>query len=333
MKSREELPLVSVVMPMHNAGRYLRGAAESILKQTYTHLEFIIIDDGSTDDSTAIIRSLNDPRIILHSYKEKQGLSKALNKGFELAKGEFIARMDADDISLDNRIEQQVNYMLANPGVGILGTQIIAIGSKARLLPVTHKDITWHLFNACPFLHPSVMFRRSVVFEHRLFYDPSYDGAEDLELWVRAAQVTRLANLDKAYVKYRYHFGTHQAMIDTVGRLNTDVKGKHITRLLPGLPDQVKNSMALFMNRHVKHDRNLLWLQNGLGSFEAALLQYPDYTNELTREFNKCLWFHFSSDPGFYKEVKNFLKDHKWFRLSLKQQIWLMVKPLLKKAD
>ena len=329
MKSREELPLVSVVMPVHNAAKYLREAAESILKQTYTRLEFIIVDDGSTDESVSIIRSLNDPRIFLHSYKEKQGISKALNKGFELAKGELIARMDADDISLDNRLEQQVNYMMANPGVGILGTQIIAIGSKARSLPVTHKDITWHLFNACPFLHPSVMFRKSVVLDHRLFYDPLYDGAEDLELWVRAAQVTRLANLDKAYVKYRYHFGTHQAMIATVANLNTDIRLKHIDRLLPGLTHHTKNNLALFMNRHIKHDRTLLWLQNGLDSFETTLAQYPDHFNELAKEFNKCLWFHFSSDPGFYKEVKKLLKNHTWFRLSLKQQIWLMIKPLL----
>ncbi|MES2690509.1 MAG: glycosyltransferase [Bacteroidota bacterium] len=326
----QQLPLISVVMPMHNAGKYLREAAESILNQTYARLEFIIIDDGSTDDGVSIISSLNDPRIILYSYKQKQGLAKALNKGFELAKGEYIARMDADDICLKNRIEQQVKYMMANPDVGILGTQIIAIGSKARKLPVTHKAITWHLLNACPFLHPSVVFKRSTILEHRLFYDPRFDGAEDLELWVRASQVTGLANLDKAYVKYRYHFGTHRAMIAVVGRLNTEIKIKHLNQIMPALPGEVKNSLALFMNRHIKHERTLLWLEKGLASFETALAQYPSYVHELTNEFNKCLWFHFSSDPGLYKKVKKGLKDHQWFRLSLKQRLWLMLKPLLK---
>lgn len=329
--NKQELPLVSVVMPMHNAAKYLREAAQSILDQTYPNIEFVIIDDGSTDDSVSIIRSLNASCIKIHSYPEKQGLAKALNKGIELSSGEYIARMDADDISLNNRIEEQVKYMTENPDVGISGTQIIAIGNKARSLPVTHEEIKWYLLNACPFLHPSVIFKRSILLEHQLFYDPSYYGAEDLELWMRASHVTKLTNLDKAYVKYRYHFGMHQAMIDIVARLNTGIKINHLSWLLPALPDDVKSGLAVFMNRHIRQDRTVAWLEQGLALFKVSLDQYPEYVKELTGEFNRCLWFHFSSDPAFYKTSKGILKEHGWFRLSFKQQMWLFIKPLIKK--
>lgn len=331
MLNSKELPLVSVVMPVHNAGKYLREAMHSILTQTYTNLEFIIINDGSSDNSIDTISSFSDPRIILFSFPQKQGLSNALNKGFELSKGEYLARMDADDISLPHRLEKQIAYMQANPEVGILGTQIIAIGNKARWLPVTHKDITWHLLNACPFLHPSVVFRKSTVLEHQLLYNPEYYGAEDLELWVRASHVTQLANLKKGYVKYRYHFGMHQAMLDIVARLNTGIKLIHLNWLMPDLTDAEKKELALIMNRHITHERNPAWLEKGLIVFETVLKKYPQYANELVTEFNKCLWFHISSEPSLYKKNSSLLIQHPWFKLTVKQRAWLKIKPLLSK--
>lgn len=322
-------PLVSVVMPMHNAAKYVAAAIASILRQSYRNIELIIIDDASTDEGPAIAASFNSPQVKMHRFSEKQGLARALNKGFEMASGDYIARMDADDESLPHRIARQVEYMERNPDISISGTQIIAIGNKSRKLPLSHDEITWHMLNACPFLHPSVIFRKSDVIRYGLFYDPDFYGAEDLELWMRASHVTRLANLGKAYVKYRYHFGMHQAMLDVVARLNTTIKITHMDFLLPGLNEALKNDLAVLMNRHLPHERNVDWYRKLLAAFDAVLTQFPGNRAALEREFNKCLWFHLSSRPALYPQVLPLLEQRKWVRLSFKQKVWLKVKRLI----
>ncbi len=125
-------PKVTVLMPVYNAEKYLKTAIESILKQTFSDFELLIINDGSTDGSEEIIRSFNDKRIRLFNNEQNLGIIKTLNKGLNLAKGEYIIRMDADDISLPDRLELQVKYMEENPGIGISGTQARIFGDTKK---------------------------------------------------------------------------------------------------------------------------------------------------------------------------------------------------------
>ena len=201
-------PRVTVLMPVFNGARYLREAIESILNQTFTDFEFLIINDGSTDDSGAIISSYNDPRIIIVSQSENLGLISCLNRGLELAKGEYIVRMDADDFCLPGRIERQVSFMAEHPEVGICGVWYWEFGKGTGAVmrcPVEHDSIMCGtLFN--PVVgHPSVIFRTSCFRMNNLRYDPVYRHAEDYALWAQALKCCRFANLGEVLLLYRVH--------------------------------------------------------------------------------------------------------------------------------
>ena len=198
---------VTVLMPVYNGEKYLREAVDSILNQTYTNFDFLIINDGSTDNTLKILQSYNDNRIKIIDNKENLGLIQTLNKGLRLASGEFIARMDADDISLPVRLEKQINYLIKQNEVGVLGSQadiINDLGEKIDfyMVPNSHNMIAWMLLFGRSFIHPSVMFRRSAI-EEAEGYNASSLYMEDYELWISLVKKTRFANLSETLIKYR----------------------------------------------------------------------------------------------------------------------------------
>jgi glycosyltransferase involved in cell wall biosynthesis len=199
-------PRVSVVMSVHNDQNFIAEAITSILSQTFGDFEFIIIDDGSQDSSKAIIESFGDPRIRLISRPNK-GLTLSLNEGIEAARGEYIARQDADDISLPERFEQEVDYLDAHPAVGMVGTNYIIIDESGRYLDQTRsflhpRDLALAEPLSNQFGHGSVMFRRAVLEEVGL-YDPRLPKCEDYDLFCRLTHVTQLANVAQALYKWR----------------------------------------------------------------------------------------------------------------------------------
>lgn len=321
-------PLVSVVMPVRNGEAFIRKAIESILSQTYRNLEFIIIDDGSTDRTNQIIKQFNDSRIQLIEFETPKGIVDGLNIGLRKAKGDFIARMDADDISLPNRIEKQVAYMQHNPDVGVLGTQYKAINGRTRKLPLTHNEIKWHLLNASPFVHPSVMFRTQVVREHELYYDKAFEYAEDLELWVRAARVTQLSNLPEALIKYRFHQGTHKQNIIKVGELNTQVKIPHAQWLLPNCSELEVNILATTLNRHISHPYSKEWFFDVLKFLNQILHKHPEELL-LSPIFKQAIWFHATASPKEFLKAKTEIKKTSWIDFSMKEWCWIQIKQLL----
>lgn len=202
-------PLVSVLMPAYNAEKYIGEAIESILNQSYKNLELIIIDDCSIDNTWNVIQeySKKDKRIQLVKNRNNLKLSKTLNKGINLARGIFIARMDADDVSLPKRLELQVNYLLKNTEVGIVGgvmeiTDINGCITGKREYPKNDKLIRRNMFFYSPFSHPLIMIRASVLKLSGL-YDPSYNPAEDYELYFRIGLYTKFANLPSTLLRYR----------------------------------------------------------------------------------------------------------------------------------
>ncbi|MCS6979788.1 MAG: glycosyltransferase [Flavobacteriales bacterium] len=219
-----EKPLVTVLMPVFNAREFVAEALESILRQTYSNLEVIVIDDGSQDGSVNILKSFSDSRLKLFLHENNKGLIATLNEGLEMAQGDYIARMDADDVAFPERLEVQVGYMRDNPNVGILGSWVERFGaSKGQVkYPLDDAEIRWELTYRCSFCHPSVMVRRKVLKSHDLRYDQRFPHAEDYEFWTRLMDYTRGANLPRPLLRYRVHSGNISQTQADIQRHNTE---------------------------------------------------------------------------------------------------------------
>ena len=205
MKVLEESIKISVLLPVYNAEKYISEAVASILSQTYTNFELIILDDGSTDRSMSIIQGFNDSRIRIASNESNSGLIYTLNKGLKLAKGEYIARMDADDISLPTRFEKQVEFLDAHPEVGVLGTNYETFGkeSKKSNLFCLNNEIRVVKYFENPICHPSVMIRKAVIEANNIAYRNDFLHMEDWGFWMDLSKHTELRNLPETLLKYR----------------------------------------------------------------------------------------------------------------------------------
>jgi hypothetical protein len=202
-------PSVSVLMSVHNGASFLGEALESILKQTFAAFEFVCIDDGSTDGSGALLDEFarKDPRIIV-IHQENMGLTRSLNRGLALARGGFVARMDADDISEPTRIRAQFDYLASHPEIGVLGTCETVINNKGiplrRHTRLTDPAIVrWEMSHSCSVAHSSVMFRRDIV-NAAGGYDPNFQYSQDYELWTRLLMKgVGIASLPQYLLRYR----------------------------------------------------------------------------------------------------------------------------------
>jgi len=202
-------PRVTVLMAVYNSESYLREAIESILNQSFRDFEFLIIDDGSTDSSPGILaaHAALDARIVLNPNPTNMGHANSLNKGLDVARGEYVARMDSDDISLSDRLLRQVALMDAHPNVGVCGTWLRYLGGSNSVwaLPQDDTAIRCYLFFNSPIAHPTAMLRKSVIDKHHLRYQQAFDPTEDYALWSEAAKYTSFANLPEVLFLYRVH--------------------------------------------------------------------------------------------------------------------------------
>ncbi len=197
-------------MPCYNAENFLAYSIESILCQTFKDFELIIIDDCSTDSSPDIIKSYleRDRRIIYLRNEKNSGVAASLNRGILYAHGEYIARMDADDISEPERLERQASFMNENPDCIVCGADIIIIDEKnnkigSRTYCRTDDDIKKNILRMSPFAHPSVIMRRKILIKNKFLYTEDFPRAEDYDLWLRMADCGEYANLDHFLLKYR----------------------------------------------------------------------------------------------------------------------------------
>ena len=182
-------PKISVLMPVYNCELYITEAIDSILNQTYTNFEFLIIDDASIDQTISIIKSYCDPRIQLIEKPLNTGLTNSLNLGLKLAKGKYIARMDGDDISLPERFAKQVALLEANTSFLLCGSAISIIGTNiTRFFPEEHEDIKIRMLQGNCIAHPTVMFRKEIINYYTIVYDNLKEAAEDYDLWCRLMQ-------------------------------------------------------------------------------------------------------------------------------------------------
>lgn len=316
-------PKVTVLMSVYNGERYLNEAIESILAQTFTDFEYLIIDDASTDRTPEILCSYGDLRIRIVTNEENFGLTKTLNKGLSLARGEYIARMDADDISMPNRLRKQFNFMEKNPDVGVCGTNVRIVdenGKKREKIycPLTDSCIKSNLFFCSSFVHPSVFIRRNILDEN--LYDSRFRYAQDYELWVRLSKITNFENIKEALLLYRVHSLNIGKLysFDQIGTANI-IRRRQLIDNLKLDPNESELSLHFSLcNYDLKGDMSYLvetcnWL-NKVKKMNEVLNVYPEpeFTYVILERFisacNACKepfiikWNYFFKS-NFYKDL------------------------------
>ena len=245
-------PTISVILPVYNAEAYVREAVESILAQTFTDFECIIINDGSTDGSGAILRELaaRDTRIVLVE-RPNDGLVSALNEGIKIARADLIARMDADDVAMPERFALQHARMVQEPELAVLGSFIRVINKAGNIIrlgeyPLTPKAAARNVeHSGCPVAHPAVMMRRDAVLKAG-GYRKAFCHAEDYDLWLRMSDLGyAIANLPQPLLNYRVH-GANVGVVhwEAQGRIAILARLAHRERKA-GLPDPFEGAETI----------------------------------------------------------------------------------------
>lgn len=322
-KSESEYKIsISVLMSVYNTKeKYLRKAIESILSQSFTDYEFIIFNDCSDESTTAILREYRDQRIKLIENAENRGLTKNLNTGIMMAQGKYIARMDADDVSLPERLKIQYNYMERHPDVDVLGGTIISDNMKNicyRYLPQEWRRVNFLFYN-CGIIHPTAFFRSSFLKENKIIYNEEYDKTQDYELWTRALRVGKLAVCRETVLYYRRHDAQISAAPETKSRqweLNVRVRKDLLIELIPEATDDEydqllnldkeilsadglsKSFSSIIKGNHQKRIYSMYYLRN-----ELALRWFWILFGVLSRydrkEYMQGYWFRYLFTPRF----------------------------------
>ena len=239
-------PCISVVMPNYNTPiAYLEQAVSSILNQTYSNFEFIIVDDCSTDSSYSYLQSITDERIRLIRNNENVGVTKSLIVGFQIAQGDYIARMDSDDISFPHRFERQLAYMQQHPETIVCGTYVEEIGDSHRKICRKIPDARYYqcavLFgNEYGLIHPTAFFSAEKLRKHNIKYNPDIQTAQDYAMWSVCCWYGEIANVEEVLLQYRVHKGQvssakRQLQIDCT----MYTQKKQLMNLFPDITDKM----------------------------------------------------------------------------------------------
>jgi glycosyltransferase involved in cell wall biosynthesis len=197
---------VTVLLPAYNAEKYLADAVDSILKQTFSDFELLIINDGSTDKTLSILNSFNDSRIRIIKHAENKGLIYSLNEGLNFSKSKYIVRMDADDIALPDRLKVQVDFMNQHQDISAAGSYYQIIGrEEIQKMPNSNDTIKVHMLFHTAMAHPTIILRRDRFIDANYLFDQDFKHAEDYELWSRACVSLKFANIPQVLLKYRFH--------------------------------------------------------------------------------------------------------------------------------
>ena len=256
----ENLPKISILLPVYNAEKYLSDCLKSLFNQTFHDFEIIAIDDASTDSSLNILYKYAeiDSRIKIYSNKSNLKLAATLNKGIQFSSAPLIARMDADDIALPNRLEYQYNFMLNNPKVAICGTNIKVLGTdQIWEMPVSNSEIRATLVFNSPILHPTVIYRKHTICKYN-GYNENIVYAEDYELWHRLSKDREVVfkNINIPLVYYRLTDSDKPSSYKEIQKNTADIIRKEQIKMLDIIPDS--RQLALHSQISLHQDINTL---------------------------------------------------------------------------
>ncbi|WP_262964920.1 glycosyltransferase [Methylobacter psychrophilus] len=282
-----KIPKVTVLMSVYNAESFINEAVESVLNQTSSDFEFLIFEDKSTDTTLELLKAFNDSRIRLIVNEENQGLTKNLALGMLMARGEYIARMDADDVCLPNRLETQLSYLELHPDISVLGSAVTYFdGTGWEFVahqPLDHDEIKCTLLYGFTMLHPSVMFRKADFQAHNLNYNLHFRVSQDHDLWTRAIRNLRFANLHQPLLKMREHSGKIGNTRKSYQQdLSNDIRKRQLKELGVEFTEQ---EFQVF-----NADENTIkkWTVDDFKYYEAMLLKILE-ANTKTQIFNHIL--------------------------------------------
>jgi glycosyltransferase involved in cell wall biosynthesis len=235
------VPLVSVLVAVHDDARYIRAAVDSVLAQTLSDLELLVVDDASTDETPDVLAAVRDERLVLLRNDEQAGLAASLNRGLEHATAPYVARLDADDVACRDRLERQLARIRAGPRIEVLGAAVLDIDAAGRpgrvhRLPQGPTAVRWHALFGSPFFHPTVLVDREALDRNGLRYDLSYLESEDYDLWTRLLAFAEGDNLPEVLVLKRMHAGQASARrADLQEAFQRKIALREITRVAPSL--------------------------------------------------------------------------------------------------
>jgi glycosyltransferase involved in cell wall biosynthesis len=284
---------ISVIMPVHNEQEYVTFAIESILNQTFSNFEFIIVDDGSTDGTLSVIRSFDDSRIRLVENRDNVGLAGAINNGLNYATGKYIARMDGDDICHPNRLHAQFNFLETHNHVAIVGSSMYLINDENRILSASDSTerpeftVNGIISNGVPASHPTVMMRRQVINQADGYRDVFKRG-EDLDLWLRLSEKLpddAIYNIPRRYVYYRvdgsqlfHKTGKNRLYREAaISAAKERLEGKNEKEVLHDLSSATNESLEKFptLHRDLYLTYDLFRREIIAGNMASALKRFP----------------------------------------------------------
>ena len=265
-------PSVSVVMAAYNSGEFIGQAIQSVLDQTHKDFEFIIVDDGSTDNTLEVIRQFHDPRIRLIVNETNLGIVGSVNHGIDISRGEFIARMDSDDVCLPQRLEKEIEYLHAHPEIGVLGTEVREILNTGEIITRSRHILTdpylikFWLLTDTVINNPTAVIRKELLVQVN-GYDPEYIYAQDYEIWTRLAKITKITVLPEPLVNWRKHGGN---ITIAKWKKQSDLHNRVVKR-------EVKSLTGLEFSDEVLN-----------GILSSDILS-PDLTRQAVKLFRTCL--------------------------------------------
>jgi glycosyltransferase involved in cell wall biosynthesis len=328
--------LISIILPVFNTDKYLQQSIESILNQTFTDFELIIIDDGSTDNSLKIIQSFDDNRIKIIQNQTNQGISTSLNKSIDLAQGKYIARMDADDISMPERLKKQVAFLEKNPTIDLVGSSVEFIDAYDNsknsfdIRDYNQEMLDCLLIFTCPIYHPTIMCKSELLRQFK--YDKFYEGLEDWELWTRIIETKNIINLPDVLLKYRLHE-------QNISRQKNLIVEQRLEKILAQqLEKYFKMTTQFSINIHLQTCANIQLSKkinaSTIKRSEEWLRQLENLNTE-NKYFNTDI-FNFALNLTWYNYIVRHINNGKWyfinsvfnssFSLSFKQRMIILLK-------
>ncbi|MDX6188203.1 glycosyltransferase family A protein [Flavobacterium sp. Fl-318] len=331
-------PEISVIMPVYNAGNFLAESIESILKQTFTNFELIILNDKSTDNSLEVISNYqrNDSRIIIINKDINVGPANLRNEGLKIAKGDFIALMDADDIALPTRFEKQIAVLKNNPEIGVCGTWFTFFGSKKNKL-IKHSEkpdaIKISFLHSCVIGNPTVMLRKTAL--NNAQFENEYVPVEDYDLWSRLSAKTAFYNIPESLLDYRQHDNNiSKTKIDNVNRSVRKVKINQLSQF--GIEssdpkiDSYLNAVSLKKGlsseeilQVISAAKHLIEQNNKLNNYNSELLE-----SHITKTLLRTIRNAGNYNLAFYNQLKE--TDKKLFgKINGLDKVLLFFKSLI----
>jgi glycosyltransferase involved in cell wall biosynthesis len=300
------IPLVSVILPVYNAELYVEESIKSVLNQTFTNFELIIINDGSTDLSENKILSFNDNRINYIKNDLNLKLIATLNLGLQKARGKYIARIDADDIALPERFAKQVEFLEANPDYGLLGSFAKEFGFSSNNIqyPTTDTAIRYAVIYHNPFVHSSVMIRSSILVNYDLMFDVDQIHVEDYDLWIRILSVSKVANLPECLVLYRVHADQISKKHLNLQLINTSKIQSHYLETLGFDTFMCSTIISLLNQTHVDINSVVLFLKKL--DYYVSKIQNKEISSRIETDFRRLSKDMLLSQKQL--EIKSFFK-------------------------